>query len=238
MIFGVQTRDRAVSPVRSSVRVTQPRRRARLALLGGGTDGNEQLTAITGVILILLLAVIGLTILRIRQLISVHLFVGLLVMGPVALKMASTGYRFTRYYTHDPVYRKKGPPEPILRMIAPVVVLTTIAVFVSGLLLLFGGARSKDSWLALHKVSFIVWIVFTGLHVLAHLPGLPRALRATRERTASLGRDGELRSSTGEAGRWIATAGALVAGLVLAIVLIPEFHSWTTAAAFHHHHHG
>ncbi len=56
----------------------------------------------------MLLLVIGLTILRIRQLISVHLFVGLLLIGPVALKMASTGYRFMRYYSGNRVYRRKG----------------------------------------------------------------------------------------------------------------------------------
>ncbi len=68
-------------------------------LIGGGTEGNEQLTAITGAILLVLLAVIGLTILRIHLLISVHLFVGLLLIGPVALKLGSTGYRFARHYS-------------------------------------------------------------------------------------------------------------------------------------------
>ncbi len=37
------------------------------------------------------LAVVGVTILRIHQLISLHLFVGLPRLGPVVLKMASTG---------------------------------------------------------------------------------------------------------------------------------------------------
>ena len=97
------------------------------SLTAGGAEGNEQLTAITGLILIVLLVVIAATILLIRQLISIHLFVGLLLLGPVALKMASTGYRFIRYYTRDPVYRSKGPPELALRLIAPVVMLTTVA---------------------------------------------------------------------------------------------------------------
>ena len=83
--------------------------RSATQLTGGGTDGNEQLTAITGVVLIVLLAVIGVTILRIGQLISVHLFVGLLLIGPVALKMASTGYRFMRYYTRQPRVSREGP---------------------------------------------------------------------------------------------------------------------------------
>jgi hypothetical protein len=190
------------------------------SLTGGGPNGNERLTASTGVILILLLAVIGVTILRIGQLISLHLFVGLLLLGPVALKLASTGYRFARYYTRDAVYRDKGPPVIGLRMIAPAVVLSTIAVFVTGIVLLFEGRAHRDPWLLLHKVSFIVWIAFTALHVLGHLRGLRGSLRAGA-------RPSGLSTVPGRAGRLIALAGALVGGLVLAIVLIPDFGLWT-----------
>ena len=101
----MQTPERAAGghDVAARAAWTHARRRGRAAALtGGGTNGNEQLTAVTGVVLIVLLAVLGLTILRIHQLISVHLFVGLLLLGPVAVKMGSTGYRFLRYYTHDP----------------------------------------------------------------------------------------------------------------------------------------
>ena len=108
--------------------------------ISGGTDGNERLTTLTGAILIVPLLVIGVTILRIRQLIDLHLFVGLLLLGPVLLKLASTGYRFVLYYSGNLAYRRKGPPELALRVIAPVVVLSTVAVFVSGIVLMFEGA--------------------------------------------------------------------------------------------------
>ncbi len=49
-----------------------------------------------------LLAALGVTILRIGPLISEHLFIGLMLIPPIALKLASTGYRFMRYYTSDP----------------------------------------------------------------------------------------------------------------------------------------
>jgi hypothetical protein len=221
---------------------SRPRERARSAgmlhrgasrgasLARGGTDGNKRLTAITGVILLVLLAVIGVTILRIRQLISVHLFLGLLLIGPVALKLASTGYRFVRYYTGNADYRSKGPPEIILRAIAPVVVLSTVAVLVSGVVLLFQGRAHRDPMLLIHKVSFIVWIVFTGLHVLGHVPGLGGALRA---RSTANGIPGVV---PGRGGRSVAVVGALVGGLVLAIVLLPAFHGWTNhLAGFHGH---
>jgi len=200
-------------------------------LTGGGTDGNEQLTTVTGAILIVLLAVIGFTIPQLRQFIAVHLFVGMLLIGPVLLKMASTGYRFVRYYTGNPEYVRKGPPELILRLIGPIVVLTTVVVFLTGVVLLFVGPQHRDPWLMLHKVSFIAWLVFMSLHVLEHLPAVARGF--------GIGRRGEeqlARAAPGAPGRWIALTGALVAGLVLAMVLIPDFSAWTAHGVFAHHH--
>lgn len=212
--------------------VNRTGRRRVSALSGGGSDGNEQLTSITGVILIGLLAVIGLTILRIGQLISLHLFVGLLLIGPVVLKMGSTGYRFVRYYTRNRAYREKGPPLPLLRLIAPVVLLTTGLVFASGIVLMLNGPANRRQWLLIHKVSFVVWIAFMALHVLGHLPGLPASVRAVRPHSGATG------VTPGGAGRWLALTGALVGGLVLAIVLIPDFAAWTAHGALHHHRDG
>lgn len=210
-------------------------RRWRLGtkITSGGTDGNEQLTTITGTILLLLLAAIGVTILRIGQLLWLHLFLGLLLIGPVALKLASTGYRFVRYYTGDAAYRHKGPPEIALRLIGPTVVLTTLVVFVSGVVLLFVGPAHRGQLVLIHKVSFIVWVAFTAVHVLGHLPHMAGPLRALRRPTPELP---GLR--TGAGGRWLAIASALVGGLVLAVALIPEFGIWTahTALLRHHHH--
>ena len=64
----------------------------------GGSDGNEQLTAILATLLIVLLAVEGATLLNVRSLMTVHAFVGVLLVPVVALKMASTGWRMIRYY--------------------------------------------------------------------------------------------------------------------------------------------
>jgi hypothetical protein len=198
-------------------------------LIGGGTDGNEQLTAMVAVVLVVLLAVLGVTILRIGQLTWLHLFLGLLLLGPVAAKLASTGYRFARYYTRAPTYRRKGPPPPIMRSIAPMVVLSTLVVFGSGVVLLGDGPAARNRWLLVHKASFILWLGFTALHVLGHLNGLGRTL--TRAGRSSLVAD------DGAVGRWITVAGALVGGLILALVLIPDFASWTVPTAAWHHEH-
>jgi hypothetical protein len=205
-------------------------------MFGGGIDGNEQLTAMAGVILVVLFAALGVTIVRIGQLLWLHLFLGLLLMGPVLLKLASTGYRFARYYLRTAIYVAKGPPMIALRAMGPLLVALTAAVFVSGVVLLFEGPRNRATLATIHKVSFIVWLVFFGLHLLAHVPGLPRSLRAVQ-----LGDEGRaLGSGGGAAGRWIALIGALVGGAVLAIVLIPHFSVWTAPGALphHHHHHG
>jgi hypothetical protein len=208
------------------------RRWRSASLTGGGADGNEQLTAVNGAILIVLLAVVGFTIPQLRQFIWLHLFVGLLLIGPVVLKMASTGYRFVRYYTRDAEYLRKGPPEIVLRLTAPLVVISTVGVFVTGIALLIVGPTHRDPWLLLHKVTFIVWIVFTSLHILGHLPGVARALGISDR-----GQAHGLAATGGATGRWIALTGALVGGLVLAVVLIPTFASWTAHSVFLHHHH-
>lgn len=203
-----------------------------MKLLEGGPDGNEQLTAATGVVLIVLLAALGITILLIGQLTWLHFFLGLLLIGPVALKLASTGYRFTRYYTHSPAYRRRGAPETWLRLLAPLVILSTVVVFVSGVVLMYDGPAHRDPVLLIHKASFFVWAAATALHVLGHLLGLPAALRA-----ASLDRGSPRGGQTGGIGRAIALTGAIVGGAVLAIALIPDFSIWTAHLSLLHHHH-
>lgn len=206
---------------------------ARVSLIGrltaGGTDGNERLTATTGLVLLILLAALGVTILRIRPLLNVHMFLGVLLIGPVILKLMGTGYRFMRYYTSEARYRRKGPPVLALRLIAPMVVLSTVVVFASGVALMFIGPSSRGTLLPIHKISFFVWLAFTTVHVLGHLPAMPAVLRADYGPSAQLSGD-----VTGRAGRVVTLLGALVAGVVLAIVSISQFAPWTHTHFPHH----
>jgi hypothetical protein len=222
-------------------------------IFSGGTEGNERLTVLTGLLLIVLLAALGITILRIGQLMWLHLFLGLLLIGPVALKMASTGYRFLRYYTANPPYQCKGPPAPILRLMAPVVVGLTVIVFISGVVLLFIGPQSslRSDVFLIHKASFIGWVVVTALHIVGHLPeifrlpglaGDPRLREISQLSTSLTGADGDDPSLAtadhdiaGRGARWVSLTTAVVLGLVLAIVLIPDFHTWTAGYAALHH---
>ena len=199
-------------------------------LFAGGTSGNEQLTAATGALLLVGLAALGVTILRIRPLLGAHMFIGLLLVPPVLLKMASTGYRFVRYYTSTPAYRREGPPATAMRVLAPAVVLSTVVVFATGVALLLLGPSSRGSLLAIHKASFLVWIGLTAIHVLGHLLELPRALKTDDEHGTALHPYG----GAGGAGRLLALGGVLVAGVVLAVLYIPQFTPWLHAHHFAH----
>ena len=128
-------------------------------------------------LLTILLIAEGITILNMRGLRGPHMFIGLMLIPPIALKLASTGYRFVRYYTGAPVYVAKGPPQLALRALAPLLVATTAMIFVTGVWLLLLGHHS-DQVLMLHKVAFIVWSGVFGVHFLAHLPRAGRSLRA------------------------------------------------------------
>jgi hypothetical protein len=111
----------------------------------------------------------------------------------------------------------------LLRALGPFVVVSTLVVFASGIVLLELGPADRGLWVGVHKASFILWLGFMGLHVLGHLWELPGSLA---------GMSGQ---SPGLAGRWIAIGGALVAGLVIAIALIPQFASWTAHLPHHQH---
>jgi hypothetical protein len=209
--------ERGTAPV-----LPRPRRPPLRRLLAGGAAGNEQLTAAVSVVLLLLLTALGITILRIGPLRDAHMFLGMALIGPIVLKMASTGYRFGRYYTANPTYRAKGPPPTALRVIAPIVVVSTIVVFASGVALLVAGPGSRGTLTPLHKVSFIVWLVFTAPHVLGHVVELPDAWRAHRVAGAPWDDHG-----SGRGARALSLVGALVGGLVLALLVRSDFGAWS-----------
>src|ERR671935_1176001 len=98
----------------------------------GGTEGNELLTSATAVVLTCLLLAEGITVVHMRGLVGAHMFIGLVLIPPVLLKLASTGYRLLRYYGRSRAYREKGPPRLPLRLLAPVLVPATIVMFATG----------------------------------------------------------------------------------------------------------
>ena len=63
----------------------------------GGSSANEQLTAVVATVLLPLLAAGGATLLDVRGLLTVHAFIGMLLVPVVALKLVSTGWRMVSY---------------------------------------------------------------------------------------------------------------------------------------------
>lgn len=184
-----------------------------------GPEANARLTASTAVVLFVLLAAEGVTILRIRVLLTPHVFIGMLLVPPVLLKMGSTIWRFARYYLGDPAYRRKGPPPPIFRLIGPVVVVLTLAVFGTGIALLVGPRSWRSELLQLHRDTFIVWLAVTAAHVLGHLADTTRLaprdwLRRSRHQVDGAG-----------ARQW-AIAASVALGLILAVVVVPRVGPW------------
>jgi hypothetical protein len=190
-----------------------PRRRL------GGVERNELVTVAAASVLTILLLAEGVTLLDMGGLLREHMVIGLVLIPPVLLKLASTGYRFARYYTGAPAYREKGPPRPLLRLLAPVLVASTATIFASGVWLLLLGHHS-DLVLAVHKVSFIVWSGVFGAHFLAYLPTALRSLAGA----AAAGRRGAR-----AAGSRVAAALALTSvgvGLVVTIELLSRIGAW------------
>ena len=89
----------------------------------GGVDGNERLTSSIAVVVFVLLFFEGVTILQVGRLLGAHVFIGVMLIPPVLFKVATTSWRFAKYYWGDPDYLRKGPPQIVLRLLGPLVVV-------------------------------------------------------------------------------------------------------------------
>jgi hypothetical protein len=184
----------------------------------GGTEGNEILTSATAALLTVLLIAEGITIIFIGRLRDPHMFIGLVLVPPVLLKLASTGYRFIRYYSGASSYLQKGPPLLALRLLAPLLVASTLAVFSTGIWLLILGHKS-DQVLLLHKVVFFVWSGLFAIHFLAYLPRMLRSLGADWS-------PARRRAVPASGARGLLVAAAVASGLALALALLSAISGW------------
>jgi hypothetical protein len=195
----------------------------RRAPVRDGVAGNARLTGGAAAMLLVLLAAEGATIPFIGPLLGPHVFIGMLLIPPVLLKLGSTGYRFLRYYTDNPAYRRKGPPALAMRLLAPGVVLTTVALFGTGVALLAIGPGDGPVKF-LHKASFIAWFGLMALHVLGHVLEVPRL--AAPDWRASGGREAVL---AGAGMRVMLLTASLAAGVALALATISLAGPWLSS---------
>jgi hypothetical protein len=212
----------APRPVRPQPATRGPRTRRQPPLSRhwrpGGTEGNEILTSAAAVVLIGLLVAEGITIVHMQGLLSAHMFIGLVLIPPVLLKLGSTGYRMASYYAGSRAYRLKGPPLLPLRLMAPVLVASMLAVLASGVLLLAAGHRS-GAVLTIHKVSSIAFGVVLAVHLLAYVPG---ALRSVRDDWRAARRQ----AVPGAGARAMLVAAAVGGGAALALALLPTIQAY------------
>ena len=200
----------------------------------GGPAGNARLTAWAGIALLVLFLVECVTLLSLDQMISVHILVGAMLVPLALLKTATTGWRIIRYYAGDPTYRQAGPPPTVLRLLGPLVVLTSLAVLGSGLALVPLGDAAHDTLLAfagqrvdaitIHQACFVAWLVVVGLHTLVRL--VPAARIAA-------GRAGPT-AVAGGARRATVMAVTLAVGAVVGVAVLDASASWTHGGGFGH----
>ena len=143
----------------------------------GGSAANEQFTAVVAAVLVPLLLAEAATLLNVRALLTVHAFVGMLLVPVVALKLASTGWRMLSYYRGAHEYVLRGPPHVAARMlVAPALVASTVLLFGTGIALL-AMHQTQGTVVGLHKASFVVWAGAFGIHFLTRLGLLWRTLQ-------------------------------------------------------------
>ncbi|MCW2780018.1 MAG: hypothetical protein JWR35_467 [Marmoricola sp.] len=200
----------------------------------GGPAGNAVLTAWTGLVLLILSIAELLTLFNVRGLLSWHVAIGALLVPPALMKTTTTGWRMVRYYAGNEPYQKAGPPPTLMRLLGPLVVLSTLGLLASGVVLvLIGESRSHNnlgsvlgfglSWISIHQGAFIVWATATGLHLLGRIVPAIRIAFASR-----VGR------IPGASSRVAAVSLVAVVAVVLAFVLVHADGSWTIREAFRH----
>ena len=189
--------------------------------------GNARLTAVLGVLLLAPVAVeLATIVLGVHSFMSLHVFVGLALIPAVVLKLASTGWRFARYYTRSDAYVEHGAPQLAMRLLAPLFVAATVVLFSSGIAM--GSVHGHALVVArrLHGPASVVWLVLFGVHVLVYLR---RALISSGNEV-----NANVRSVPGRRRRGYVVATAVVSGLVIGAATVPAQHRWVRLPRDHH----
>ena len=160
-----------------------------------GVTGNKRLTSLLGIALFCLLLLQVASALFFALLTynvaffngptydivrPVHFFVGFALMPLLGLKLASTGWRFSRYYLRARAYRRAGAPTWVARLTAPLLIISGISVFASGVEMWSFQNQLGWPWTAIHNVAAFTFVAVLTLHVVLHLR------EANREAAADL----------------------------------------------------
>jgi hypothetical protein len=197
----------------------------------GGPAGNARLTAWTGLMLLVFFLAETATLVSVGSLITLHILIGAFLVPLVVLKTATTGWRIARYYVGSDDYRQAGPPPLLLRLLGPIVVLTSLAIVGSGLALIAVGRSAHTpiftvggfsvSALTIHQASFIAWTAATVIHLLARTVPAVKLARGEPHHTHVAGAG--LRALT--------LVGTVALGVAVALLVLHLSGDWT-----HHTH--
>lgn len=197
------------SPVRTS---GQTRTSERDGNDWSAVIGNERMTALVSAVLLVLIVVELVTSAILRTLLSAHVFVGVSLSGPLAVKLGSTFHRFLRYYTRSPAFVRKGPPHLALRVLAPLLIATTLVMIGSGIGLVVTGPTQL--LLFVHVISALIWLPLIAIHGFAHIWRVPQSL-------ADDWSNHPAESAPGRRLRLGVNLGALLLSMIAAILLLP-----------------
>jgi hypothetical protein len=186
------------------------------------TAGNEALTSWTGLLLLPLLGLVGLTGVAFGSLWRAHFVVGILLVPVIGMKLATTTYRAARYYAGSKKYRAAGPPELSARLLAPVLIAVTVIAMWSGIVMWLNNNQDRP-WSTIHTDAVVVMGGLVGIHVLLYIPKAVRAVLRDLSPVRRGRRPTALRIS-------IVTA-VLVVGIIVGFATQPS-------AAFPVHQHG
>lgn len=183
---------------------------------------NERLTALAAAVLLVGFIVDLFVTTNLHKLIMTHIFIGVLLAGPLTVKLFSVGYRFFRYYGRSPAFVAKGAPNMWMRLLAPFLIMDTLALFLSGIALALHGPINDRLLFLIHAATAALWVPMIAVHVYAHIRLVPR----------SIARDWAVPSAqavSGRVQRLRLTLVSLVVGAVAAVVITPMASQWRHA---------
>jgi hypothetical protein len=182
--------------------------------------GNERLTAAVGLLVLApVLVEVATVLLGVHTFMSAHVFVGLALIPAVLFKLASTGWRFVRYYARSRPYVALGPPRMAMRLLAPLFVAATALLLGSGVAMGLLHGNGLQVARNLHGPASVAWLALLGLHVLVYFR---RALTRTAEEALPARRK-PLRGATA---RVCSLAAVVICGLALGAAAVPAQHRW------------
>jgi hypothetical protein len=184
----------------------------RAALTGKrNPDGNARLTGISAsFVLPLILVEVVTVILGVKSVITVHVVIGLILLGPALLKLASVTYRMASYYRGVGGYQRRGRPTVGRRLLGGALAVLFVLLMASGLVLIAGPNAAHSPARAIHVVTAYLVVLLLAVHLAIHfVPALRLTSADMRPRTAV----------PGARLRWLALMASLAAGGVLALSL-------------------